>query len=204
MREGFIRSASRFHPVIMHDVPTPAEDDRRKKLRDNNYKLRFWRDLVHMATEPLVLMDTDTIVLDDISGGFSDQDLTLTTRPHKWLNGGVVFVKPTQYARDFFDEWVRVDQWLYEGATDSGASVRLLQAWQSTGVRGQNQTALALMKDKWSWGWADGMVYNSCQPRMWGNKNEKVIHVKDGLQMDVMGKKPTFRKAFKKIAQFYS
>jgi len=203
MRDGFIKSASRFHPVIMHDVDSPADDGKRKKLRDNNYKLKFWRDLVHMATEPMVLMDTDTIVLDSIEGGFSDQDLTFTSRPGKWLNGGVVFVKPTDYSRAFFDEWVRVDEWLYQGKEKQRATERLMKAWRETGVKGQNQTALALMKDKWKWGWADGMVYNSCQPNMWGNRKEKVIHVKDRLQMDVMTGQAYEKRAFKKIISFY-
>ncbi|PCJ18259.1 MAG: hypothetical protein COA96_16700 [SAR86 cluster bacterium] len=74
----------------------------------NTIKLRAWRDAVNdNAGKDIVLMDADTLVLGDLAPAFvHDFDIGYTPRPGRHpLNGGVVFVRGTDAAIQFINDW---------------------------------------------------------------------------------------------------
>ena len=186
MKRGFVRSLGNLSGrVRIHEIED-YHSDCRKELACNNYKLKKWRDIVYNATNPVVLTDIDVCFLDDIGDGFTNHPITLTSRSHRWCNAGVVFVRPCQESRIFFDKWCRVDDWLQQGAKDSsGNPKRLKDAWGKTGVKGQNQTSLAMIAGEFDIGWTSGAVYNASTHKEWVG-NPKVVHVKDPLRSDVV------------------
>lgn len=205
--EGFVNSANKntSGKVIVHRIDR-LRADKRTELCVNHYKLKKWRDIVHQAKDPIVLCDTDICFLDDIADGFTDMPITLTSRAERWCNAGVVFVRPCQEARDFFDKWCEMDDWLHQGKTDiRGNPLRLKQAWKKTNVPGHNQTALALIKHSFNFGWVSGALYNASMKQEWMG-NPKIVHVKDSMRRDVMrsagGRQPQYELA-KKIIKYY-
>lgn len=100
--------------VIENPEPPKPDVNKRWSWVANRLKLRIWREYVQKADIPLVLLDADTIVLDNLLPVWDmDFDVAVTERPHKtWINGGVVFVKPTAKARRFFDLWYEEDEHL--------------------------------------------------------------------------------------------
>jgi hypothetical protein len=185
--KGFVNSANQntTAEVCVHELPV-LRSKVRLELATNHYKLKKWRDIVKESKNPLVLCDTDICFLGDIEDGFTDRPITLTKRFHRWCNAGVVFVRPSKGANEFFDRWCEMDDWLNQGELDAnGDPKRLTDAHKKTGVYGHNQTALALIKDEFEFGWVDGHVYNASLKKEW-NSNPKVVHVKGGLRMDLL------------------
>ena len=190
LRKGFVKSVEKntCAELDFRLIPPPEQTKINWKLSSNNEKLKIWRDIVHETDKPVVLMDSDIIVLDDVGDGFH-ADVTLTNRPGKWVNAGVVFCKPTQTARDFMDAWVEKDQELASGNVAAGRPTNLIRAQRKTKVLGMNQTALRVIYDEWKQhiAWVSGEIYNSCQPSLWNKtENARVIHVKDSLQQDLL------------------
>ncbi len=82
----------------------------------NTHKLHSWCDCVQAATEPVVLMDTDMLVLGDLEDAF-DPPIGFDVRPHPFdvaytvrpgphlINAGVMFVNPTEAGKRFIREW---------------------------------------------------------------------------------------------------
>ena len=186
MHRGFLNSSVNLNATVrVYQIDT-FHANSRKELASNHYKLKKWRDIVHRATHPVVLTDIDVCFLDDIGEGFTNYPITLTSRSHRWCNAGVVFVRPCEESRIFFDQWCRVDDWLQQGAKDrSGNPKRLKDAWGKTGVKGQNQTSLAMIAGDFDIGWTSGAVYNASTHKEWAG-NPKVVHVKDPLRSDVV------------------
>lgn len=113
----------------------------------NLAKQRAWNAVVQEAETPLVLMDTDTMVLGDLRPAFrlrSGQmpwDIGLTKRPGAHLiNGGVVFVRPTDSARAWFAKLTELMGALLD---DPEACSRGVEDWG-----GAQQAAMADMLDK--------------------------------------------------------
>lgn len=183
---GFEKSAKNTKGKVNIHRVDKLKARKRLELSVNHYKLKVWRDIVREAEHPLVLVDTDVCFLDDIECGFTDKPITLTSRARRWCNAGVVFVRPSEEANLFFDRWCEMDDWVHQGEMDSkGNPIRLKKAWQQTGVKGHNQTALALIKDEFEFGWVSGAIYNASQPEEWKG-TPKVVHVKDSMRRDVM------------------
>lgn len=191
--------------VNVHKLPK-LQSRKRTELCVNNYKLKKWRDIVYAAESPMVLSDTDICFLDDIADGFTEMPITLTSRAERWCNAGLVFVQPCQEARDFFDRWCEMDDWVHEGETDArGNPKRLKRAWKETGVYGHNQTSLALIRDEFAFGWVSGEVYNASLRQEWQG-NPKAVHVKDSLRKELMGAlngKKVKNKLVNKIVEYY-
>jgi hypothetical protein len=203
---GFRRSAqaNTDAEIKVHEIPD-LRTSTRVELATNHYKLKKWREIVYKATCPVVLSDADICFLGDIEDGFTDHPITLTARSQRWCNAGVVFVRPGQEANDFFDRWCEMDDWLHQGERDSkGNPIRLKQAWQETGIKGHNQTALAKIKDEFTFGWVPGKTYNASLRSEWKG-NPKVVHVKDSLRIDVLsGRTKSKHEIIKKILPYYS
>jgi len=87
----------------------------------NTYKLAFWVAAVEEAYldgENLILSDSDMLCTGNPEPVFEREfDIAYTVRDDHTnipLNGGVVYVKPTEAARRFMQEWLKIDERMYE------------------------------------------------------------------------------------------
>jgi hypothetical protein len=131
------RNASGLGTYELCQPPLPAPDGHLPSINANHAKLEYWADRVQRATRPLVLLDADCLVLEDLAHVFVlpfDVGITFQRRPDCHFNGGVVFVQPTEAAKSFFKLWLQRDQELYQNDT------RLREAQNDH--RGMNQASL--------------------------------------------------------------
>lgn len=204
LRKGLERSAVNVSGKLNIHELNPLKCKARMELEVNWHKLKVWKEIVEKAKNPLVLIDVDLCFLDDIADGFTDKDITLTKRHKRWCNAGVIFVRPGEYANKFMQRWCDMDDWLHHGETNSnGNPLRLVEAWKHTGVNGHNQTALAMIKDEFEFGWVPGWKYNASQREEWDREGQKVVHVKDSLRRDLLFKKKRYKVAEKIIPYYY-
>lgn len=171
--------------IILEPEAPPRIAGVESSYTDNTYKLHLWRQEVEFAKVPTALLDGDMVVLRDIApvwdelGG--DWDVALTERPGKyWLNGGAVFCKPTEGAREFMRAWCRVNDSLLEDK-------RLREAALNAHY-GMNQTALVHMLKHCP---PKGVkivrvpcqVYNNCD-QTWKDidASTRILHVKSFLR----------------------
>lgn len=112
----------------------------RPSWQNNRAKMEAWGRVADELTEPTILMDCDMLVRSDLSPAFDNiEHVGLTTRTAcQWpINGGVVFLQPTDEARRFLRVWNKLDRKLY---TDKA----LHHYWRER-FGGMNQAALGLM-----------------------------------------------------------
>lgn len=128
-------NAEFIHDKIQH----PRQDSRYKAhMPWNTAKLHAWNDVVQSASCRVVLMDCDMIVLSDLGRAFDENtfDLAYTVRPGPHLiNAGVLFVNPTDAAKAFFAEFVRIND---ELMSDPDVAEQAVNAYG-----GINQAALS-------------------------------------------------------------
>lgn len=75
-----------------------------------------WFGAIATATQPLALLDTDTMVLASLAPAFAEPfDIAVTvhaTAKGKALNSGVLFVRPSERVTQFFAQWpAATEQW---------------------------------------------------------------------------------------------
>ncbi len=210
LAKGFKKSVLQNTNAILNlsKIDKPEADKARWKLTANNHKLKIWRDAVHSASMPIVLMDADIIVLKDIADGFKS-DITLTDNGKKWVNGGVIFVNPTQKSKDFFDAWVEADSALYNTEPLAGNPRGLIKAWSDYKVKGCNQTSLRTIYDDWKEiiEWVPCQTYNACRREQW-IEPQRVVHVMEPLQSQVLktlggGRPDRLKELVKKLLPYY-
>jgi SAM-dependent methyltransferase len=122
--------------IHMMDKPEGMATD--PKVASNHGKLKLWNQAVQDATEPIILLDADMYCqrnpaeLPKIV-----EHVGITWRPEGQevpVNGGFVFVQPTQEAKAFFQEWVEADDLL---RSNPGLHMKYRQKWA-----GMNQSSL--------------------------------------------------------------
>lgn len=85
----------------------------------NTYKLRAWAKCMEAATEPVVFCDCDMLATGDLAPAFdADFDLAYCKRTGNKsrsvvLNGGVVFVKPTDGGRTLIKRWREINEQMF-------------------------------------------------------------------------------------------
>jgi len=85
-------------------------------LLSNTIKLRAWKKWMDETNDNTVFMDCDMLVLKPIESAFDldfDVAYTVRTRAEMPMNGGVVFVKPTDEGKRFIAEWLDVNERMY-------------------------------------------------------------------------------------------
>lgn len=146
LADAFEASARRHFPTADLQVwrcPPPPLGGLPNGCAYNAEKLRLWGRLACEAKTKTILIDADTLILGDLSGAFDQSfDVAYTARPdsarHR-LNGGVVFLRPTERARGFMRRWVEID--------DEMVASRPL-AERAAGLHGGvNQAALCSLLD---------------------------------------------------------
>jgi hypothetical protein len=190
--ESSVRANCSDYDLRIVECEEPFVNGGNSTLIHNTLKLHVWREEVESSRIPVVCMDGDTVVLHDLFPAFSEQggawDVAVTERPHKcWLNGGVVFCRPTRAAKQFMRAWCRVnDDLLADGHAQREAFDRHF---------GINQTALVHALDT---GMMPGVVaklpcqkWNNCD-QTWASVDDDtaVLHVKSALREHVYSFKP--------------
>lgn len=129
--------------VCLRDTVKPPEwmNDTHAALHENPFlyyntaKLAYWNNFVQQADEPVVLLDADMLVLQDLQHVFDYSfDVGITRRKDGLLNGGAIYVHPTQGAKNFMSDWVKENNELYTNL-DALESMQSIQP-------GMNQPAL--------------------------------------------------------------
>lgn len=83
----------------------------------NTVKLAEWSRVMNETNDNVIFIDCDMMVLNDLHSAFnSDFDIGFTKRNKSRIpyNGGVVFVKNTQAARDFIMLWKQINDKMYK------------------------------------------------------------------------------------------
>lgn len=170
------------HKLIIHELPTEYRKGNRH-LANNSQKLEKWGEIVYHATDDVVLLDCDTILLKDVGHVFNDDfDVAYTKRSKGVrfpLNGGVVFVKPTVEAKKFFIKWIDIN-------TRMMSSLSFHHQWKRK-YAGINQASFGFLlesnptaniKDY------DCAKYNACDTVNWLNDLDKthILHIKSELR----------------------
>jgi hypothetical protein len=187
--EASVRESNPGAQIDVLKIPAPEiTGEHKASFVSNTAKFQAWSQYLDTVQEPVILMDCDMIVLKDLSDAFSgdfDIGLTKTGRDSPPYNGGVVFVQPTQKARDFIKLWDKVNEELYNNPQEHA------KWWYW--YKGMNQAALGKILET---GLSEAKVknfecreWNACDYD-WGRLNPdvvRVIHIKSGLRKACLG-----------------
>jgi hypothetical protein len=91
----------------LYELPFPVIEG--KRFQAQMEKQRFWTKLAKEQTENYIVMDSDMMVMGDLSEAFKyDFDIAYTSRKlfRKPLNGGMIFCIPSEAANLFWDKWL--------------------------------------------------------------------------------------------------
>ena len=129
---SYARLMATFRASCARHMPDAAFDELRltaPQLRpgysqghnSNTVKLRAWAKYMRTATEPVVFCDCDMLCLGDLAPAFAGNfDVAYTERTQAdkiALNGGVVFVKPTDGARALVERWCEINEKMFTDHT---------------------------------------------------------------------------------------
>lgn len=94
--------------------PPEIQKNRPISYTSNTLKLQAWVDYLEQATEPVILTDCDMLMLRPAYHAFDIPfDVAFTGRTEKMknkpMNGGVMFARPTEAAKLFFREMLRIN-----------------------------------------------------------------------------------------------
>lgn len=165
------------HSLIIRKLDWEKAPYGRQSHFNNLRKLYDWNTFFqNEASEEVILMDTDTIVLSPLDD-FKYNHFAITTREDHDVkyNAGVVFLKHTERARQFMNDWYQASANLFEHM-----DVSLLSKY-----KGLTQSALSIVH---STKYSDIKeipcdIYNLAKTD-WDNFSDKtkVIHIKDDLR----------------------
>jgi len=160
-----------------------------KHATDNTRKLEAWNAFAREADDDLVLLDADMVVLRDLSAAFvagvtniegQPFDVAYTTRPGPRLfQGGAIYLRPTQEARDFMQMWVDRNACILNDRTQLHDYIQVYggvnQAALATVVKqAEHEAVLAQLPCR---------IYNSCK-QTWEtfSPDTAVVHVTGRLR----------------------
>lgn len=183
MEHSFKKRGVPLEPIQM---PTPKKR-KRTQIMANHEKLKEWEKVVRTAEEPIILLDTDMYCLNDFREVVDlVKHVGVTYRPNnQWppVNGGFVVVQPTEEARQFMAEWVRVDKMMFDNP-------KLHAPWRDKWA-GMNQSSYGYLIDQLGYGKYVSKLpcdpYNCVEPwHYW--RTSKLVHVKGDLRKALFGK----------------
>ena len=123
LHEVFLKSVNKHMPDVrvislVLDVPQ-AKDDRKPGLWTNTVKLREQVKTIESIDDDIVLADCDMLCLKTCEDIFNqDFDIGYTVKPlskmtKSRINGGIIFVKNTQKAKDWMKELLYINNKMY-------------------------------------------------------------------------------------------
>lgn len=75
---------------------------------ENVFKLERWNDIIQSSEEPVLLLDTDLLILDCLNDITKKKDdIIITNRHYSTIkyNAGVILVNPSLGSKRFFQQW---------------------------------------------------------------------------------------------------
>ncbi|MFW6100658.1 MAG: putative nucleotide-diphospho-sugar transferase [Bacteroidota bacterium] len=192
LEEGFKQSVLANAGARLHII-RPLAPEKAKGCRYSytvtNAKLRHWADEIQHIDRPTILMDVDLVVRKDLHDVFETMtdDIAFTVSDNStWVNSGVVFVKPTDYAKYFLRQWADLDDQMYNSKIMNGMPKEVRKGHFKTGVLGMNQTSLAVLlsENKFDYNTVPASKYNCWYADWdkWDPETTAVIHVQMGLR----------------------
>lgn len=91
----------------IHELPAPVIEN--KKHQHQMIKQRKWTELALQQTDDYCIIDTDMLIVGDLSTAFkNDFDIAYTAREweRKPLNGGMIFGRPNDRSKNFWVQWL--------------------------------------------------------------------------------------------------
>jgi len=120
LKELFEYSLKKHNPKLkitahVSEYPAERKPSERSAHLENIHKLKIWNEKVQKARGALLLVDCDLLILDDLSEIQKyDADIVFTDRDMKFstirFNAGVIFVRPTKEAKQFFQKWCDISE----------------------------------------------------------------------------------------------
>lgn len=175
--------------------PKQWKDDEHKWMEPNTAKLKMWHDFMMQTDKPTIFADCDMLMTKDPSCAFdTDFDIGWTRRNNNKksrfrMNGGIIFARPTDKAKEFFTEWLRINNLMYY------QDRKLYEKWNSQ-YFGMNQTAFGYLYENEV---VKNILYKEFSCRHWNciheywNQVEQgdvyFVHVKGDLRQVVLGKR---------------
>jgi hypothetical protein len=165
----------------------------------NYIKLKAWRNNIEGNS---VLIDADTIVLDDVSEVFNmPHDLIYTKRDYNRsipFNSGVVFVKES--GKQILDRWCDIDQQMFTDPI-------FHQKWKKK-YFGFNQASFGCLLEtmpELNIGQVNATYYNSCDQGDWVRNAQlaKIVHVKSFLRESIDKNLNSYPEIENRIKKYY-
>jgi hypothetical protein len=91
----------------IYELPPPVIEG--KRFQHQIIKQRKWTELALQQTENYVIMDTDMIITGSLEDAFQypfDIAYTYRKKERKPLNGGMIFGRPNERSKRFWEEWL--------------------------------------------------------------------------------------------------
>ncbi len=209
LTDVFKKSVDRVMPdVNFVEINLPCPGPKVKKvhsLLSNTLKLREWKKWMDTTDEETVFMDCDMLMLQSIESAFEqdfDVAYTVRTSAKMPMNGGVIFLKPSDGARRFMTAWLDVNERMYKD--------RVFHAPYRQKYAGMNQAAFGYLLENplenVTMEQLPCSVWNSCsEDWRWIDSVTKNVHVKSYLRKLVLGigvsRKPA--NAYSKIIEIW-
>lgn len=148
-------------------------------------RIKYHMDFIHKTNDNVIFSDCDMLMNSSIGNVFKeDFDIAFTTRTNEFINIGIIFAKPNDRSKRFFEDW-------YKKATQLMKKPEKIDLFKHKYTSAIDQCALGLTL-KWYEEYNPNNLkvkyfpssdYNSCQDT-WDSvsKNTKFIHIKSGLR----------------------
>jgi hypothetical protein len=206
--EAFRRSVRLTMPGATfeeHRIPAPDPvEGRDLAFVSNTVKLQKWVEVMDSANEPVIFADCDMLATGCAKHVFDrdfDVAYTARTQPSRCIiNGGVIFAKPTAYARAFFRRFLEVNLKMFD---DPGFHA----PWKQKYV-GYNQAAFGYLLENPDYQAAllelPCRVYNAVD-NDWHmiDGNTVFVHIKGQLRRYVLAGKKPFDKFARAMEAWY-
>ena len=103
--------------IELHEIEGPDHNNYNghkinRHFASNSIKLKIWNDVIQNTNKHVVLLDCDTLVVDNFLEVFDedfDIGITFRDKPNAPYNGGVIFVKPTNKSKQFFKLFLEIN-----------------------------------------------------------------------------------------------
>jgi hypothetical protein len=173
--------------ISYHLCEPPMKYNRTRSFVSNSIKLKKWVEELRLCDDGdnIALMDCDMLILNDFFDVFDENfDIGYTKRTNsKWpLNGGVIFVKKSNWTLMFMNTWLKVNNMMLE-------DIEFHKKWQEK-YAGINQASFGYMLEGnmiYNLKPFPCKIYNACGEDLPGFDENvtKILHIKGKLRQTI-------------------